>query len=235
MPSPVSLTAISAEVCRLVGDASSPSTSTLRVAIFSRAPFGIASRQVHDDLFDLPHVGLDGLQVRGEIDDERDILRNEAFEHASHFGDNRVQADDPRLQHLLAAEREELTRERGGAPPSFGDLLDLAFRSRCSFPRQQEFAIAEDGGQEIVEVVDDTAGGLPNASIRWDCRKCSSFSRSATSAFSLAIWCSRRRFSASRKSAAKEATSTASSPSSSRRSSGSEVVSSPLSRRSTTA
>jgi hypothetical protein len=53
---------------------------------------------------------------------ELDVLADHAPEHLLHVRDDLVDVEDPRLQHLLATECQELPREAGGP---FGGLLDL--------------------------------------------------------------------------------------------------------------
>ena len=66
--------------------------------------------------------------------DELDVLADEAAQHAVHVADDLVEVEDLRLQHLLAAEGEQLARERrarAARPCSISfDVVD-ADRSRA--------------------------------------------------------------------------------------------------------
>jgi hypothetical protein len=63
------------------------------------------------------------------------------------------------LHRLAAAERKQLLGQRRGSFRRLADLLGMAVewvgRSRSL---QQQFAVAEDGGEDIVEIVRHTAG-----------------------------------------------------------------------------
>src|SRR5262249_13688977 len=66
---------------------------------------------------------------------------------------------DGRLEHLLAAEGEELARERRRAVGGVLDVLEPTAR-RIAGARlaQEEARAADDRGEEVVEVVGDAAG-----------------------------------------------------------------------------
>ena len=64
-----------------------------------------------------------------------------------------------RLHDLLAAEGEELPRERSGALGRAPDLLDVGTGAdRRAELVEQQIRVAEDRGQDVVEVVRDAAG-----------------------------------------------------------------------------
>ena len=66
--------------------------------------------QVHDHLLDLARVGAHCSEIRGECRAQIDVLGDEAPKHLERFGDDVVDGDQPRLQHLFSAEGEQLTR-----------------------------------------------------------------------------------------------------------------------------
>ena len=76
--------------------------------------------------------------------------------------DDVVHADHRRLQHLPAAEREQLARERGGAVGGAADLLEVAAQQRVAVAGagEREVGVAADRGEQVVEVVRDAAGEL---------------------------------------------------------------------------
>ena len=65
-------------------------------------------REVEDDLLDLRRVGLHAAEGRIEQAVQLDRLADQRPEHLGHAGDDTVQVEHARLEHLLAAEREEL-------------------------------------------------------------------------------------------------------------------------------
>ena len=87
-------------------------------------------------------------------------LADQAAQHLVRVDDDRVEVDDARLQHLLAPEGEQLLRQRRGALCRLLDRLHV--RPLVGLARveaaEQEAAVHGDDGQEVVEVVGDTAG-----------------------------------------------------------------------------
>ena len=111
-------------------------------------------RQVHDDLLHLALVGLDGVQVLSQGGDELYVLAQDAPEHLLHVSDDQVEAEDGGLQYLAAAECQELAGEGCGALSRLADLLYLISIGVVGFqPSQDEVAVADDGGELVVEVV----------------------------------------------------------------------------------
>ena len=68
--------------------------------------------QVDDHLAELARISLDARHVRLEVDLDRDLLADQPVEEAHDARDRSVRIDDRRLQHLLATEREQLTRQQ---------------------------------------------------------------------------------------------------------------------------
>ena len=120
-------------------------------------------RQVHDDLLELAGVGAHAAEVLAQRDRQPHVLADEAAEHLLHLLDDVVEVADAGLDHLLAAEGEELAGERRGALRGLADLVEPAV-VLCAGPssRGRELAVAEDHAQEVVEVVGDAAGELPD-------------------------------------------------------------------------
>ena len=69
--------------------------------------------EVDDHLLDLRRVGAHRRELGAEHRHELDVLADQAAQHHVHVADRRVQVEDARLQHLLAAERQQLAREAG--------------------------------------------------------------------------------------------------------------------------
>ena len=106
----------------------------------SRHGVARVDRQVHDDLLDLAGIGLDRAS-RARDHHEVDVLADQAGEHLQVFGDDLVEVDHFGRQHLLAAEGEQLARQRRGAFGGAGDLLSGTAKSASgAHALEQEFA-----------------------------------------------------------------------------------------------
>ena len=68
-------------------------------------------REVHDDLLDLAGSALTLPSPRPGAVHEVDVLADEPPEHRLDVADDRVQVEDLRREHLLAAEGEQLARQ----------------------------------------------------------------------------------------------------------------------------
>ena len=79
----------------------------------------IASRAVHDEveehLLDLRRVGDDGRRRLVELELELDVLAERAAQERLDASDDLDEAQQPRLEHLPPAEREQLARQLRGA------------------------------------------------------------------------------------------------------------------------
>ena len=62
---------------------------------------------------------------RPRLDAQLDVLADQAAEHRLHREHRRAEIEQLRRQDLLAAEREQLARELGGALAGAIDLLDV--------------------------------------------------------------------------------------------------------------
>ena len=74
--------------------------------------------EVDDHLLDLRRVGAHRGELGAEHRHELDVLADQPAQHHVHVADRRVQVEDPRLQHLPAAEREQLAGERRPRGPT---------------------------------------------------------------------------------------------------------------------
>ena len=118
-------------------------------------------RQVEDDLFELAGVGPDARQRRRERRRELDVFANQPPQHVAHVGDQRIQIDDRRLHHLLAAECEQLSGQAGSALGRLHDLRNLvAHGFRQIRLLLEQVRIAQHGCQQVVEVVRHAPGEL---------------------------------------------------------------------------
>ena len=102
--------------------------------------------------------------MRRESSFERHILADESDEHPLHVGDDLVDMHGLGLARLLATESEQLCSERRCTP---GRLQNLSqFISKRIFGRESvidELRVATDDGQQVVEVVRDSAGQLSDS------------------------------------------------------------------------
>ena len=90
-----------------------------------------------------------------------DLLAQQPREHAVHALDHVVEAEHLRLEHLLAAVREQLLGQRRGPFAGAAHLLDVAaHRVVVGHLGEGEVAVARDRGQQVVEVVRDPAREL---------------------------------------------------------------------------
>ena len=85
-----------------------------------------------------------------------------AADQVGHAGDQPVDVGGLRIERLAPREREQLLSERHGALRAARHLIDCApqfavFR-RCVTP--DRFEVADDDGEQVVEVVRDAAGEL---------------------------------------------------------------------------
>src|SRR5580700_5165917 len=91
------------------------------------------------------------------------MFSNQSPKHLLHIEDNAVEVQNFWIKDLLTAERQELAGKRCGALPG---LLDLqAFLEQGIVRRQallENLAVADDYAQQIIKVMGDPAGKLPN-------------------------------------------------------------------------
>ena len=101
------------------------------------------------------------VQSRREDRREDDVLADQASQHRAGVGDDGVQVEDARLQQRLAAEAEQLSRERRGP---FARLANGPRRGPGHGTQllvgQQQFTVAVDQRQQVVEVVRHATGEL---------------------------------------------------------------------------
>ena len=116
--------------------------------------------QVHHRLLDLPGIDREIPQFGIERRRQRDALADQAAQHRLQVAHDLVQVDDARLQHLLAAEGEQLPRQRRGLVAGLLDLVDRHLGvAGCQFVRRlaQQRGVTVDDGEQVVEVVGDAA------------------------------------------------------------------------------
>ncbi len=118
--------------------------------------------EVRDHLFDLAAVGTHAAAGR-HGGRELHVVAQEPRDQSLELLDDVAEIEDLCQEHLVAAEGEQLAGERRG---TIGGAHDL---QRVCAPRvvvveagHEELAVAADRGQEVVEVVRDTAGEPSN-------------------------------------------------------------------------
>src|SRR5258706_11135271 len=95
------------------------------------------------------------------VTNDRDIVAEEPEERMLEVGDETVDLEHSRFERLATAEGQELMGERGGSTGGGADFFDLVGdRAFHSFFGQEQVAVAENGGEKIIEVVRDAAGQL---------------------------------------------------------------------------
>ena len=88
-----------------------------------------------------------------------DIFMDQPLKQLVHVRDQRIHVEYRGLQRLPPAERQHLARERSGAVRSLANLLAAAEkRVFHRKPLDDEFRVTLDYGQQVIEIVCDTAG-----------------------------------------------------------------------------
>ena len=132
-------------------------------------------RQVQHHLLQLRGSARTAAASRG-TGSELDVLADQPAQHAAPCRTTTsFRSSTPGSSTCSPAERQQLPGQRGGALRGAADLRHVAAggarRARCRPARRSR--VAEDDGEQVVEVVRDAAGQLPTASIFCDCRSCS--------------------------------------------------------------
>jgi hypothetical protein len=98
-----------------------------------------------------------GIELELELDDAAD----HAPEHRLELGDHTVERQHAGLEYLAPAERQQLSRESRRALAGVPDLLDVSPQRVIGAKLlEQQLAVAQDPGEQVVEVVRDAAGKL---------------------------------------------------------------------------
>ena len=117
--------------------------------------------EIDDHLLELVEVGLDQPQVAPEHDVEFDRLADQPAQQHLQVGQHFAELQRLRPQRLAAREGEQLPHQAGGPVGVLLDLHDvLEGRIGRAVVGEQQVGIADDRGQDVVEVVGDAAGEL---------------------------------------------------------------------------
>ena len=107
---------------------------------------------------ELAGVGLDRPERRIERRRHDDVLADQRAQHRLELDDDPVQVEQLGLQHLLAAEREELPRQERRPVRRLPDLVEIVAELRALVGLlERQGRVAADRGQHVVEVVCDAA------------------------------------------------------------------------------
>ena len=118
-------------------------------------------REVDDDLLELAGIGADRAEVAAVLDDQLDVLAEQPFQQMGHLRHHVGKLEHLRAQGLLAREGKQLPGKARSAVRIRLDLLDVVIVAVARrVPHQHQVAMADDRGQDIVEVVRDAAGEL---------------------------------------------------------------------------
>ena len=125
---------------------------------------GIAGidREIDQRQFELGFVDADRPRRGGNIDQEFDIDMHGAGQHVANGGNRSGEADHGRVQRQRARERQQLPRQILAAGRRHFDGLQGADVARLAQALLQALCVPADDHQEIVEVVGDAAGELPD-------------------------------------------------------------------------
>ena len=108
-----------------------------------------------------PGSARTGAEVAAVLDDQLDGLAEQALQQMRHFGHDVGKLEDLRAKRLLAGESEQLAGQAGGAVGVRLDLLDVVIVAVAGrVAHHHQVAMADDRGQDIVEIVGDAAGEL---------------------------------------------------------------------------
>ncbi|OPZ17666.1 MAG: hypothetical protein BWZ10_01163 [candidate division BRC1 bacterium ADurb.BinA364] len=115
--------------------------------------------EIHQQLMNLAGVAQNraalGIDVRLDFDRGRD----RAAQHAACFLDDRLQAQRAHLPFGLPAERQYLAGQVLGAPAGGDHFADESPRAGIGGAiLHRQFGVAQDGAENVVEVVRDAAG-----------------------------------------------------------------------------
>ena len=109
-------------------------------------------------------VGEQQVEIGGEGCREGDVLAQGAAQQALHVGDDRVEIERLGPDGFLAAEGQKLAGELARAPAGPADLLDVLQRRRVRrHLLGRERGVVDHHAKQVVEVVRDAAGELPQA------------------------------------------------------------------------
>ena len=111
-------------------------------------------RQIHQDLLHLARIRFYTRQAGVARNEDLDVFSDQPAEHFFHFHNQGIQVQDDRLNHLLAAEGQELAGQAGRTMGGLGNFFGVAHQ--WVVDRQlhlQKTAVAGDHAEGVVEIV----------------------------------------------------------------------------------
>src|SRR5260370_2977633 len=108
-------------------------------------------------------VRLDGHGAGVERGLKLYVFPNEPFQHLFHVLDHYIQVENPRIHHLLPAECEQLSSERGCSMTRLQDFVD-ASTQRTILLRAllNNLSVTDDYTEQVIEIVSHTSGKPPH-------------------------------------------------------------------------
>jgi hypothetical protein len=112
-------------------------------------------------LFQVSRIRSDSGEIRSQNRDQIHLRADESAEHDTHARHERIEIDGGRLQHLLAAEREQLLGQFRCPLARFDDLFHVgATRILRSQRFDHKAGVNENRCQKVIEVVGHPASQL---------------------------------------------------------------------------
>ena len=119
-------------------------------------------RQIEDRKLELVHVGQRSGQFLIEIEREGDRGADRLLQQLGHAPDQAVDVDRLGLELLDARKRQQLRGQLGAALGGLEGVLGQARDARIGGARPDQVEIADHRGEQIVEIVRQPAGQLPD-------------------------------------------------------------------------
>ena len=117
-------------------------------------------REIEDAGLELRRVDLDGPQAGAADRLELDGLAERAHQKVGHADDELVGVDRARVERLPAREGEQPLRQLRGALGAGQGVVERALGARFDHPALRDVEVADDDGEQVVEVVRHAAGQL---------------------------------------------------------------------------
>ena len=121
---------------------------------------GISSVQdeIDEDLGDIILIGLDLKAFFARCDADLDWLGNESVEHEAGFLHQIIEGNEGCFADISTAENQKLPSQGGSVFARVFDMRSIAIKAVCFFEFvHQHAAISHDDGEDIIEVVGDSA------------------------------------------------------------------------------
>ena len=115
--------------------------------------------EVHHDLANLSRVGPCKRRLVRQVELDPNIRRNQSPQDRFELADELIQVHGGRLEHLVAAEGEQLAGQTSGIPGRSRDVIDaVPERTRIRQLTSEQLCVPNDRRQHVVEIVRDAAG-----------------------------------------------------------------------------